>query len=280
MRSRTLHLKVVELPYVKQLDLEYRFPTYTGLAPRTIEDGGDVATLQGHRRPTADSADDGRVERAHGHARRHDRAPLTANADGTLGGNFIASANGSYRVELDGPAGEKVAASPQYTIDMLADQAPSVTLSKPGRDTDATPVQEFVVEARADDDFAVKNLQLVYSINGGPEKTIGLFSGSKPTPEVTAGHTFYLEELGVAARRRRVVLRARRRQRRHRRPEAGDERHLFPAHPAVRQGLQAGHVDGRRRRRRRRRRRSRRACRSSSGRSSPARSRFSAIAGR
>ena len=37
----------------------------------------------------------------------------------------------------------------------------------------------------------------MYSINGGPEKTIGLFNGSKPTPEVTAGHTFYLEELGV-----------------------------------------------------------------------------------
>ena len=40
-------------------------------------------------------------------------------------------------------------------------------LSKPGRDTDATPVEEFFVEARADDDYAVKNLQLVYSINGG-----------------------------------------------------------------------------------------------------------------
>ena len=37
----------------------------------------------------------------------------------------------------------------------------------------------------------------MYSINGGEEKTIGLFSGSKPLTEVTAGHTFYMEELGV-----------------------------------------------------------------------------------
>src|SRR5690606_20492567 len=72
-----------------------------------------------------------------------------------------------------------------------------VRLSKPGRDTDATPVQEFAVEAQADDDFAVRNLQLVYSVNGGPEQVITLFRGSRPTPEVTAGHTFYLEELGV-----------------------------------------------------------------------------------
>ena len=97
---------------------------------------------------------------------------------------------------------------------MLADQPPTVAISKPGRDTDATPVQKFLVEARADDDFSVRNLQLVYSVNGGPEKTIRLFSGAKPTPEVTAGHTFYLEELGVEPGDCRVVLRARHRQRR------------------------------------------------------------------
>src|SRR5205085_4692815 len=39
----------------------------------------------------------------------------------------------------------------------------------------------------------------MYSINGGPEKSIPLFNGNKPTAEVTAGHTFYMEELGVKA---------------------------------------------------------------------------------
>jgi hypothetical protein len=197
VRSAAFTLKVLELPYVKQLDLEYRFPSYTGLTPRTIEDGGDVATLRGtdvrlHIQPTM-AVSSGRIVMNDGTS-----SPLTPNADGTLAGNFTANASGSYRIELDGPAGEKVEASPQYTIDILADQPPSVTLSKPGRDTDATPVQEFLVEARADDDFSVRNLQLVYSVNGGQEKTIGLFSGGKPTTEVTAGHTFYLEELGVA----------------------------------------------------------------------------------
>ena len=60
-------------------------------------------------------------------------------------------------------------------------------------------MQEFFIEAKADDDYAVKNLQLVYSVNGGPEKTIRLFDGARPVPEVTAGHTFYMEELGVQA---------------------------------------------------------------------------------
>jgi hypothetical protein len=53
------------------------------------------------------------------------------------------------------------------------------------------------VEAAAEDDFGIRNLELVYSVNGGPEKVIKLFSGTSRLPEVTAGHTFYMEELGV-----------------------------------------------------------------------------------
>ena len=47
VRSPAFTLKVVELPYVKKLDLEYRFPAYTGLEPRKVEDGGDIAALGG-----------------------------------------------------------------------------------------------------------------------------------------------------------------------------------------------------------------------------------------
>ena len=38
---------------------------------------------------------------------------------------------------------------------------------------------------------------MFYSVNGGAEKTITLFGGSKTLPEVTASHTIYLEELGL-----------------------------------------------------------------------------------
>ena len=88
-------------------------------------------------------------------------------------------------------------ASPQYTIDVLDDQAPSVSFNRPGRDTSASSIEEVFVEAAAEDDFGIRNLELVYSVNGGPEKVVKLFSGTSRLPEVTAGHTFYLEELGV-----------------------------------------------------------------------------------
>lgn len=198
VRSAVHKLNVVELPYAKKIDLEYRYPSYTGLEPRVIEDGGDIAVLGGTDvkltiTPTMASGG-GRIVLG-----EDESVPLTANADGTLTTSFVARKDGFYRVELDSPRGERVTASPQYTIDLLEDLAPTVKLVKPGRDTDATPVEEFFVEAQADDDYAVKNLQLVYSVNGGAEKTVNLFAGARATNEVTAGHTFYMEELGVKA---------------------------------------------------------------------------------
>ena len=122
----------------RQLDLEYRFPAYTGLAPRKA-DGGDVAAIRGtdvllHVVPTMtaprrqDSAE--RRQRDAADARRRTaRSPAASPIEG----------QGFYRIELTGPHGENVDASPQYTIDVIDDQPPSVHFTKPGRDTQASP---------------------------------------------------------------------------------------------------------------------------------------------
>ena len=89
-------------------------------------------------------------------------------------------------------------ASPKFTIDAIDDQPPTVTFEKPKRDIKASPVEEVFLQARADDDFGVKQLDLIYSVNGGPEKTVTLYSkGAKSLTEVSGGHTVYLEEMGV-----------------------------------------------------------------------------------
>ena len=64
MQSPVYTLKVVDLPYVQRLELEYHFPAYTGLEPRKIEDGGDIAVLRGTEVAPADHADDEDAGRA------------------------------------------------------------------------------------------------------------------------------------------------------------------------------------------------------------------------
>ncbi len=196
VRSPLFRLDVVDLPYVQRLELEYHFPAYTGLPPQQHPNGGDIVVLKGtevrlRAFPTIPSPS--------GSVLVNDSTPvaLARDADGSLTGRFIVERDGFYRIELEGPRGERVAASPQYTIDVITDQPPSIVVLKPGRDTRASPLEEAFVQIRASDDYGVRELRLMYAVNGGKERTIRLFGGQRALPEVTAGHTFYLEELGV-----------------------------------------------------------------------------------
>ena len=47
VRSKRFTLTVVDVPYVERMEMEYRFPAYTGLEPQKIDDGGDIAALRG-----------------------------------------------------------------------------------------------------------------------------------------------------------------------------------------------------------------------------------------
>ena len=197
VQSPSFHLDVVDSLYVQHLELEYHFPPYTGLAPRKVEDGGDIAVLRGTEVlmrivPTM-STSGGRLV-----LDTATPGALTRNSDGTLSTRFTVDHDAVYHIELNGPKGENVTASPQHTIDVLADLPPTVSFTRPRRDVTATPVEEVFVQAQADDDFGVRDLQLVYSLNGGAERQVTMFNGRAGTKaQVSAGHTFFLEELGV-----------------------------------------------------------------------------------
>ncbi len=200
VESSTYTLDVIELPYVERLELEYHFPSYTGLEPRLVEQGGDIAVLEGtevrlRAIPTMGTTG-GLLTFDDDDAKTID---LTVAEDGSLTGSFLVEEEGFYRIDLAAPAGDLVAASPQYTIDVLTDQPPSAMFIRPGRDTTATAIEEVFIEARADDDFGLHSLDLVYSVNGVAEESVNLFNsggaGDNALKEVSAGHTFFLEEL-------------------------------------------------------------------------------------
>ena len=200
VESSTYALDVIELPYVERLELEFHFPAYTGLEPRLVEEGGDIAVLQGtevrlRAIPTMGTTG-GVLVFDDDDANTID---LAVQQDGSLSASFTVEEEGFYRVDLAAPAGDLVTASPQYTIDVLTDQPPSAMFIRPGRDTTASAIEEVFIEARADDDFGLYSLDVVYSVNGGPDEAVSLFNsggaGDNALKEVSAGHTFFLEEL-------------------------------------------------------------------------------------
>ena len=195
VRSPLYRIQVADIPYVKQVDLEYRYPAYTGLGVEKVEDGGDIAALPGTQvqvRATTTLQAAAGVIRIEGKP----PVPLVVEPDGHLSATITVERPGFYQIELQGPDGTMAVASPDYAIDVLSDRAPTISFSKPGRDTRVTPIEEVFAEATAQDDYGIRNLELVYSVNGQPEQTVSLYRGGRRAlKEIAGGHTFFLEEL-------------------------------------------------------------------------------------
>ena len=196
VRSPTFRLDVRDLPYAKRLDLEYRFPAYTGLDPRTEEDGGDITALRGTTvrvrvTPTM-PVTAGRIVLEGGEA-----VALAPSDSGSLVGDVAVSKDGFYRIELQAADGTMVTGSLDYVIELLPDHPPTIEIAKPGRDTRVTSIEEVFTELRAEDDYGVAAVELVYAVNGGPEQTVRVASGARGRTELSAGHTLYLEEFDL-----------------------------------------------------------------------------------
>jgi hypothetical protein len=194
VRSTTYTIDVSNLPYVRQMDLEYRYPAYTQLPPLDVDSTGDIAALKGTMvrirvAPTL-ATKGGRVVVDDG-----DTLQLAPMSDGRLMAMLRVDKPGFYKIELQGPDGKMVTGSLDYTIDVLPDRPPTVAFSKPGRDQKVLSVDEVYTEARAEDDYGVAKLELMYSVNGGPEKAMSLHDGTRAIRDISAGYTFMLEGL-------------------------------------------------------------------------------------
>ena len=194
IRSRVYHLGVADLPFVRAMRHEYRFPAYTQLGTKVIEDGSDIVALNGtvvklKITPTRPAAG-GRIVLDHG-----DTAGLTAMPDGTFEGALRVSRPGFYKIELRTADGRAAPASLEYSIDVLPDRPPTVSFNKPGHDTKVLAVDEVYTEIKASDDYGVQRADLIYSVNGGPEKSIRVHENTgKNLTDLAAGHTLMLED--------------------------------------------------------------------------------------
>ncbi len=194
VRSGAFTLGVADLPAVDRLEMVYHFPRYTGLAPRRFEYGGDVAALSGTRvaltvAPTVATPAAQLVMDS------GDTIAMAAGPDGAFEASFTVRDEGFYGIRFLARDDVWVAGAPDYRIDVLHDQGPSISFSKPGRDITVSSIEEVFLETRADDDLGVAEILLVYSVNGGASDTLRIHSvAGAPLTEVTAGHTVFMEE--------------------------------------------------------------------------------------
>jgi len=202
--SKEFSVEVIRPVHVSRIDVRYLYADGLGLEPHTDEDGGDIYAPAGTRVQLTITTDkpvsNGELRLVDGTvvplAADNSSRRSAAKADRVLTGDLLVSKDGSYRVAINDIDGLSNDGGTEYFIRMLNDRPPEVRILRPAGDKKVSPLEEVPIEARADDDYGVRSLELVLKSAGGKEKVVpvgGSISGSVATGQ----YTVFLEDLNV-----------------------------------------------------------------------------------
>ena len=195
-RSQEYTVAALFPPRIERIELRYEYPAFTGLRPRTEDDGGDIYAPKGTKvrvRVHVDKAvSSGEMTLGEGAARPFSRAD-----DRVLEGDLVLARDDSYRIRLADADGLRTDTDTEYFIRLMDDRPPDVRILRPAGDQQITPLEEVAIEARAEDDYGIEALDLVYSVPGGPSKSVP-FARTSGTDVVRLGaHLLAAEDLNV-----------------------------------------------------------------------------------
>jgi len=179
---------------ISSIDVRYDYAKGIGLEPHTEQDGGDIFAPAGTKVQLTINTD---KEVANGQLRLGDGQLIDLTGHNQVfTADLTVAKDGSYRIALNDVDGLKNDGDTEYFIRMLTDRPPDVRILRPAGDKQVSPLEEVVIEARADDDYGVRSLELVIKSNTGQEKVVPLNAAGSQA--VAAGqHTVFLEDLKV-----------------------------------------------------------------------------------
>ena len=195
LESEDYAVTVLHAPRAERVDVAYQYPAFTGLAAR-VETGGDVFAPQGTLVTVTVHSDkpvsDGALRLAAGGV-----IPLRREAPAALSASFEVTRDDAYRIALRDADGLSNLAAAEYVIRATPDAPPLVEVRRPGGDREITPLEEVVIEAHAEDDFALARFDLVYAVAGSADRVVDLL-GPDRVANGDGVHTLYAEDLDVA----------------------------------------------------------------------------------
>jgi hypothetical protein len=169
--SRAYSVTALHPSRVQRIELHYDYPSFTRLKPRIETDGGDVYGPAGTKVRLVVHTDKPATTGTLAFSEGKPAVPLDCVDDRTFESTITVKEEAAYRVGLvdpDGLSSEGV----EYFVRVMDDRPPEVHILRPSGDTGITPLEEVPIEARADDDFGIASLDMVYSVSGGAEKVV------------------------------------------------------------------------------------------------------------
>ncbi len=193
--SQHYKVRVVDLPSVKQINVTYHYPQWTGLKSVTEEHSGDLRAIEGT---------DAQIEVQMDRPLKEGSLTLDGGQTITLTGGTNNVYSGSIHMEKDGAyhvaatdEGQPVRLSEDYFIATDKAQPPQVAINRPAGDYRASAIEEVTVSVMATDDFGLNDVHLHYAANGGADHDVSLLHtpGAK---DADGKHMIPLEDLKLA----------------------------------------------------------------------------------
>ncbi|AMV37622.1 hypothetical protein [Planctomyces sp. SH-PL62] len=201
--AESLHyeLKVLPAPMIESVMIDYEFPRYTGVPPRTDIEGGNVEALEGtivtvHAR-TNEPARAGSLNLTAGAS-----AGMTVSeADPReLTGKFKVEKTGTYTINFRTTGGQLNPNPVVHDILALPDRPPAARFVKPERSGVKVPANVPVdLVMTGDDDHGVKDATLHVMLGQEALVTKNVLEGRPPRPAFEDAEILDLEQLKVPA---------------------------------------------------------------------------------
>ena len=183
-------------PLIGDVALRYAYPEYTGYAARAVEGStGTITAIKGtvvHW--SARAAFD--VQAAEIKVGK-ETLPLRVQGHG-LEGELVVKESGPYEVWLVDDRGKRLRATSAMRIEAELDRLPKVRILTPGPEVIVGERGRVEVRFAADDDFGLRELSLVYKVEGSsrPERVLPLRPFEKTPRTVDDTHSLSIFDLG------------------------------------------------------------------------------------
>ena len=200
--SDVYHIQVVELPMVRQLQVELDFPTYSRLEPLRMDDNvGDIHALKGTKARFRIEAN-----------KQLSRAVIDFDSTKDLSmairghvarGTIKIDKDEHYRIRLLDRENRSNQNPIEYRIQVMNDDYPIIRIVEPGEDVDITESMQLPLTIEAEDDFGFSGIYLSYrmvksaTVTDTTWRTKNIPTGSLLEPKINVEFNWDLTELDL-----------------------------------------------------------------------------------
>ena len=167
-RSDIVTVHVVKRPYIREVVAYYKYPPYTGVPPKIVNNA-QLTGLEGTEVRLAFTASTPLTEAWLQMASKAERIPLPLDETGKRFEWFhLLADTTSFTVSLEDEHGNREKRAETFRIHVTPDAPPTARLLEPAGDLEVTPRARFTVRYKAEDDFGLKQVRVMVSRDGGP----------------------------------------------------------------------------------------------------------------